>query len=190
MLEPEIERLTVELRKQAQEKGISLATGDSEIDDVLTYALFPQIGLKFLENRTNPDAFEPAPTLEDAQTMAAPKKSGPEVYTITVNGQNYVVQVAEGGDISAISKAPAAAAPAAAAPAAAEGEDVPAPLAGNIWKVEVGVGQAVQEGDVLVILEAMKMETEVLAARAGTVVAVDVKEGDAVQVGDSLLSLA
>jgi oxaloacetate decarboxylase alpha subunit len=190
MLEPEIERLTVELRKQAQEKGISLATGDSEIDDVLTYALFPQIGLKFLENRTNPDAFEPAPTLEDAQTMAAPKKSGPEVYTITVNGQNYVVQVAEGGDISAISKAPAAAAPAAAAPAAAEGEDVPAPLAGNIWKVEVGVGQAVQEGDVLVILEAMKMETEVRAARAGTVVAVDVKEGDAVQVGDSLLSLA
>ncbi len=190
MLEPELEKLTVELRKQAQAKGISLETGDNEIDDVLTYALFPQIGLKFLENRGNPDAFEPAPTLEDAQTMAAPKKSGPEVYTITVNGQNYVVQVAEGGDISAISKAPAAAAPAAAAPAATEGEDVPAPLAGNIWKVEVAVGQAVQEGDVLVILEAMKMETEVRAARAGTVVAVDVKEGDAVQVGDSLLSLA
>jgi oxaloacetate decarboxylase alpha subunit len=125
--------------------------------------------------------------------MAAPKKSGPEVYTITVNGQNYVVQVAEGGDISAISKAPAAApaAPTAApVPVDDEGEDVPAPLAGNIWKVEVAVGQAIQEGDVLVILEAMKMETEVRAARAGTVVAVDVKEGDAVQVGDSLLSLA
>jgi oxaloacetate decarboxylase alpha subunit len=193
MLEPELEKLTTELRKQAQEKGIRLTTGDNEIDDVLTYALFPQIGLKFLENRANPDAFEPAPTLEDAQTMAAPKKSGPEVYTITVNGQNYVVQVAEGGDISAISKAPAAApaAPTAApVPVDDEGEDVPAPLAGNIWKVEVAVGQAIQEGDVLVILEAMKMETEVRAARAGTVVAVDVKEGDAVQVGDSLLSLA
>jgi oxaloacetate decarboxylase alpha subunit len=121
--------------------------------------------------------------------MAAPKKSGPEVYTITVNGQNYVVQVAEGGDISAISKAPAAPT-AAPVPVDDEGEDVPAPLAGNIWKVEVAVGQAIQEGDVLVILEAMKMETEVRAARAGTVVAVDVKEGDAVQVGDSLLSLA
>jgi oxaloacetate decarboxylase alpha subunit len=193
MLEPELEKLTTELRRQAQEKGIRLTTGDNEIDDVLTYALFPQIGLKFLENRANPDAFEPAPTLEDAQTMAAPKKSGPEVYTITVNGQNYVVQVAEGGDISAISKAPAAApaAPTAApVPVDDEGEDVPAPLAGNIWKVEVAVGQAIQEGDVLVILEAMKMETEVRAARAGTVVAVDVKEGDAVQVGDSLLSLA
>jgi oxaloacetate decarboxylase alpha subunit len=190
MLEPELEKLTTELRRQAQEKGIRLTSGDNEIDDVLTYALFPQIGLKFLENRGNPDAFEPAPTLEDAQTMAAPKKSGPEVYTITVNGQNYVVQVAEGGDISAISKAPAAAPAAAPVPVDDEGEDVPAPLAGNIWKVEVSVGQAIQEGDVLVILEAMKMETEVRAARAGTVVAVDVKEGDAVQVGDSLLSLA
>lgn len=57
-------------------------------------------------------------------------------------------------------------------------------------KVQVSAGQAIQEGDVLVILEAMKMETEVRAARAGTVVAIDVKEGDAVQVGDSLLTLA
>jgi len=159
-----------------------------QIDDVLTYALFPQIGLKFLENRNNPDAFEPVPTLEDALAMSAPKKSGSEVYTITVNGQNYVVQVAEGGDISAV--APASAAPAAAPAPAGEGEDVPAPLAGNIWKVEVSAGQAVQEGDVLVILEAMKMETEVRAARAGTIVTIDVSEGDAVQVGDSLLTLA
>lgn len=190
LLESELDKLVGELKGLASEKGISLTTGENEIDDVLTYALFPQVGLKFLENRGNPDAFEPAPTLEDAQAMAAPKKSGPEVYTITVNGQNYVVQVAEGGDITAV--APAAA-PAAAAPAAAPagaGEEVPAPLAGNIWKVEVAAGQAVQEGDVLVILEAMKMETEVRAARAGTVVTVDVKEGDAVQVGDSLLTLA
>jgi oxaloacetate decarboxylase alpha subunit len=156
---------------------------------VLTYALFPQVGLKFLENRNNPDAFEPAPTLEDAQAMAAPKNTGPQVYTITVNGQNYVVQVAEGGDVSSIAPAPAAAA-AAAPVAAGAGEEVPAPLAGNIWKVQVSAGQAIQEGDVLVILEAMKMETEVRAARAGTVVAIDVKEGDAVQVGDSLLTLA
>ncbi|WP_067867171.1 sodium-extruding oxaloacetate decarboxylase subunit alpha [Neptuniibacter marinus] len=188
LLEPEMDKLVAELKNLATEKGINLTTGENEIDDVLTYALFPQIGLKFLENRNNPDAFEPAPTLEDALAMSAPKKSGSEVYTITVNGQNYVVQVAEGGDISAV--APASAAPAAAPAPAGEGEDIPAPLAGNIWKVEVSAGQAVQEGDVLVILEAMKMETEVRAARAGTVVSVDVSEGDAVQVGDSLLTLA
>lgn len=190
LLTPEFDKLTEELRALAAEKSISLAGGDNEVDDVLTYALFPQVGLKFLENRGNPDAFEPAPTLEDAKTMSAPKKSGPEVYTITVNGQNYVVQVTEGGDISAVAAAPAAASAAAAAPVAGSGEEVPAPLAGNIWKVQVAPGQAIQEGDVLVILEAMKMETEVRAARAGTVVTVDVKEGDAVQVGDSLLTLA
>jgi oxaloacetate decarboxylase alpha subunit len=187
LLESEMDKLVAELKNIATEKGIKLEQGDREIDDVLTYALFPQIGLKFLENRGNPNAFEPAPTLEDALAMSAPKKTGPQVYTINVNGQNYVVQVTEGGDISAV--APAAA-PAAAAPAAGAGEPVPAPLAGNIWKVQVSAGQAVQEGDVLVILEAMKMETEVRAAKAGTVVSVDVKEGDAVQVGDSLITLA
>ncbi|GGC07862.1 oxaloacetate decarboxylase [Marinobacterium zhoushanense] len=188
LLQPEMEKLVGELKELSGEKGIKLEQGEREIDDVLTYALFPQIGLKFLENRGNPDAFEPAPTLEDAKAMSAPKKSGPEVYTITVNGQNYVVQVAEGGDITNVAPAPAAAA--APAPAAGSGEEVPAPLAGNIWKVLVSAGESVQEGDVLVILEAMKMETEVRAARAGHIVSVDVKEGDAVQVGDSLVTLA
>ncbi|EAR63076.1 sodium-extruding oxaloacetate decarboxylase subunit alpha [Neptuniibacter caesariensis] len=188
LLEPELDKLVGELKELAAEKGIELTTGENEIDDVLTYALFPQVGLKFLENRNNPDAFEPAPTLEDAQAMAAPKNTGPQTYTITVNGQNYVVQVTEGGDISAVAPAAPAAAPA-AAPVGA-GEDIAAPLAGNIWKVQVSPGQAVQEGDVLVILEAMKMETEVRAARAGTVSTVEVNEGDAVQVGDTLLTLA
>ena len=188
LLEPELDKLVGELKELAAEKGIELTTGENEIDDVLTYALFPQVGLKFLENRNNPDAFEPAPTLEDAQAMAAPKNTGPQTYTITVNGQNYVVQVTEGGDISAVAPAAPAAAPA-AAPVGA-GEDIAAPLAGNIWKVQVAPGQAVQEGDVLVILEAMKMETEVRAARAGTVSTVEVNEGDAVQVGDTLLTLA
>lgn len=188
LLESEMDKLVAELKSIAAEKGISLEQGEQEIDDVLTYALFPQIGLKFLENRGNPDAFEPVPTLEDARAMSAPKNTGPQVYTITVNGQNYVVQVTEGGDISAVAPAAPAAAP--AAPAAGSGESVPAPLAGNIWKVQVSAGQAVQEGEVLVILEAMKMETEVRAAKSGTVVSVDVKEGDTVQVGDSLITLA
>lgn len=190
LLESEMDKLAAELQKIATDKGIALEQGEREIDDVLTYALFPQIGLKFLENRGKPDAFEPVPTLEDARAMSAPKNKGPQVYTINVNGQNYVVQVTEGGDISAVAPAAAPAPTAAPAPAAGSGESVPAPLAGNIWKVQVSAGQTVQEGDVLVILEAMKMETEVRAARSGTVVSVDVKEGDTVQVGDSLISLA
>lgn len=184
LLESEVEKLTAELSDLAKEKGFALSA--ESIDDVLTYALFPQIGLKFLENRGNPDAFEPVPTEEEGTKAVSNKNSGPEVYTITVNGQNYVVQVTEGGDISNVQPA---AAPAAPAPAASAGEPVAAPLAGNIFKVLVNPGQAVQEGDVIIILEAMKMETEVRAPRAGTVGSVSVREGDAVAVGDTLLTL-
>ena len=66
---------------------------------------------------------------------------------------------------------------------------MPAPLAGNIFKVNVKPGDAVAAGDVIIILEAMKMETEVRAPNAGTVGSVAVAEGDKVAVGDTLLTL-
>jgi len=100
LLEPELETLTAELRQKAKEEGFKLESGEQEIDDVLTYALFPQIGLKFLKNRGNPDAFEPAPTGQETVTAAAPapaKAGEASVYSVSVNGQTYVVQVAEGG---------------------------------------------------------------------------------------------
>ncbi|MGM0433518.1 MAG: sodium-extruding oxaloacetate decarboxylase subunit alpha [Pseudomonadota bacterium] len=191
LIKPEMERLTGELRQEAKDKGFTIA--DNEVDDVLTYALFPQIGLKFLENRGNPDAFEPVPTGEEAAKPAAPGE--PETYTVTVEGQSYVVEVADGGDITNIQPAQGggqAQAPAGGgqAPApAGGGEPVSAPLAGNIFKVHVSPGQQVSEGDVLIILEAMKMETEVKADRSGTVGSVTVKVGDSVAVGDELLTL-
>ncbi|UAW97451.1 sodium-extruding oxaloacetate decarboxylase subunit alpha [Halopseudomonas nanhaiensis] len=188
LLEPEMDKLTAELKGLAQEKNIKLAT--DEIDDVLTYALFPQIGLKFLENRGNPDAFEPVPT--GKETAPAAKPGEPEVYTVNVNGKEYVVQVADGGDITGIKSvgAGSASTASAAAPApAGEGTPQAAPLAGNIFKVLVQPGDAVDEGEVVMILEAMKMETEVRAVKAGTVGTVNVKVGDAVQVGDTLLTI-
>ena len=195
LIEDELEKLTTELRGLAQEKNIKLALGDREIDDVLTYALFPQVGLKFLQNRDNPDAFEPIPTLESAlaaTSTSVPKSTtdGPTVYTIGVNGQSYVVEVEEGGDISAVGLAQVAmtAASTSSVPVTG-GEPVTAPLAGNIWKIHAVPGQAVQEGDVLFILEAMKMETEIRASKAGTVSSVTTKEGDSVSVGDTLLTL-
>ena len=188
LLESEMDKLTAELKKLAAEKGIKLAS--EEVDDVLTYALFPQIGLKFLQNRGNPDAFEPVPTGAEIAPAATPTKSAAGdsgVYTVTVNGQSYVVQVAEGGDITNVAPATSSAAPVAAPTGA--GEPVAAPLAGNIFKVAVSAGQQVKEGDVIVILEAMKMETEIRAAKSGTVTSISVKEGDAVKVGDTLLSI-
>ena len=185
LLEDEMMKLTAELQEYAEKDGIALETGEREVDDVLTYALFTQVGLKFLANRNNPEAFEPVPTLEAAEA-AMRTASDDEIYTIAVNGQSYVVQVAEGGDISNVTTI---AAPQVSAPAA-NGDPVTAPLAGNIWKVEVNAGQSVQEGDVLVILEAMKMETQIVAEKAGTISSVSVKPGDTVKVGDLLVSIA
>lgn len=189
LLQPEMDKLTAELKKLASEKGISLAS--EVVDDVLTYALFPQIGLKFLQNRGNADAFEPAPRMEPESPAAAPAASDSGVYTVTVNGQSYVVEVADGGDVSSVSApAPVAASAAPSASAPSGGEPMPAPLAGNIFKVNVTAGQQVNEGDVVIVLEAMKMETEVRAPRSGTVTQVSVKEGDAVKVGATLLTIA
>ncbi|MBC7192381.1 sodium-extruding oxaloacetate decarboxylase subunit alpha [Marinobacter sp.] len=191
-LEPEMDKLTEELKKLADEKGIKLA--ENTVDDVLTYALFPQIGLKFLENRNNPDAFEPVPTAESA--APATKADGPETYTVDVNGKKFVVAVSEGGEITQIqgeggaASAPAASGGSAPAPAAGEGEPLVAPLGGNIFKVHVSPGDAVEEGDVLIILEAMKMETEVRAPKAGTIGEVFIKVGDAVSPDDEMLTIA
>ncbi len=184
LLEPEMDKLTAELRALAKEKGFGLAA--DEIDDVLTYALFPQIGLKFLENRGNPAAFEPVPTGNEAPTREAGK---PEVYTVEVNGKSFVVQVNDGGDIEGIKPVGAQASAAASNAAPSSGEPQAAPLAGNIFKVLAQPGQQVQEGDLVLILEAMKMETEIRAFKAGTIASVNVKVGDAVAVGDTLLTI-
>jgi oxaloacetate decarboxylase alpha subunit len=185
LLDAEMERLTEELLGLAKDKNITLSADQGRVDDVLTYALFPQIGLQFLANRGNPEAFEPVPTGAPAPVASA-APGEPEVYTVTVAGQEYVVQVAEGGDIEAVAAVAGTPAPA----ALVEGQPVAAPLAGNIFKVTVQAGDRVQEGEVIVILEAMKMETEVRAPRTGTVGMVSVSEGDRVVVGDTLLTLA
>ncbi|MBN49610.1 MAG: oxaloacetate decarboxylase subunit alpha [Spongiibacteraceae bacterium] len=192
LLQPELAKLTDELKSLAGEKDIRLTSGEGEIDDVLTYALFPQVGLKFLQNRGNADAFEPAPT--DAPEVAAPasenkQAGGASVYTVTVSGQQYLVQVAEGGDVSAISPASTSGSTPAASPARASGEPVKAPLAGNILRVNIAAGDSVDAGEVVLILEAMKMETEIRAPQSGTIAAVKVSVGDSVAVGDILLEM-
>jgi len=186
LLEPEVDKQTEELTKIAVEKKIRLA--DDVIDDVLTYALLPQIGLKFLENRDNPSAFEPTPEVSQeppAATSSTPS-AGASVYSVRVNGKAYTVEVAEGGQLADVRPA---AAPAAAPAAVASGDTVNAALAGNIFKVHAKVGDVVSEGDALLVVEAMKMETEVIAPRNGTITQVMVAEGDVVAVGDPLLAI-
>ena len=194
-LKPEMDTLEESVIESAAQKGVKLA--ENIIDDVLTVALFPQIAWKFLENRGNPAAFEPHPQVAPAVVpptvvpAAKEKVEGPAIYTIEVEGRSYVVKVSEGGEVRHVQEVSSAVSPVVPAPAVSAANAVPvaAPLAGNIWKVVVKAGQAVKEGDVLVILEAMKMETEIRAGLSGTVNTIQVKEGDAVAVGDCMLTL-
>lgn len=191
---PEMAKIEAEVAEQAKSKGVKLA--DNAVDDALIVALFPQIAWKFLENRNNPAAFEPAPTGNESAvenkpvSKAAPAASGSAVYTVELEGKAFVVKVSEGGDISHVATTAPQATPQAAPAPATGGTPVTAPMAGNIWKVVATEGQTVAAGDVLFILEAMKMETEVKAAQAGTVRGICVKAGDAVAVGDTVMTLA
>ncbi|WP_417700207.1 sodium-extruding oxaloacetate decarboxylase subunit alpha [Pseudoalteromonas lipolytica] len=190
-LEPELEKLEAELLKEAKEQGLELA--DEVIDDVLTYALFPQIGLKFIKNRHNPDAFEAVPTAETAQTESKQPTSGKnavkaEQYSVKVDGKVYDVVVAQGGELKEVTLKDSELIPQSAS--ASAGETLNAPLAGNIFKIKVKPGQTVNQGDVVIIMEAMKMETEVRAAHTGAVAEILVAEGDSVTTGDAMISLA
>ncbi|WP_332401828.1 sodium-extruding oxaloacetate decarboxylase subunit alpha [Vibrio metschnikovii] len=190
LLQAEMVNLTSELLEKAKVEGISLA--EDTVDDVLTYALFPQVGLKFLKHRGDASAFEPAPSVESQPSVSTDNRpsevmqKGVEAYSVKVDGQVYQVEVGPQGQLTSVTTQDSPQA-AALAPTA---EAVPAPLAGNIFKVQVQPGSEVVEGDVLVILEAMKMETEVRAARNGVVQVLHVKEGDSVSVGTPILSLA
>ena len=119
-------------------------------------------------------------------------------YTITVNGNVYDVTVEEGGQGSTgtVPKAaPKAAAPKAAAPKAAEPSGaagavkINAPMTGKILSVKASAGQAVKKGDVIMVLEAMKMENEIVAPQDGTVAGINVAAGDSVEAGAVLASL-
>ena len=201
LIEPEMTRLTAELKSLAEEEGIELA--EREIDDVLIYALFHQVGINFLKNRNNPDAFEPAPGNEPepvaVPTIAADPGADAEVegYRVFVNGTEYDVVVASAsGDISHIvpsniTTAQTAPAPAASAPAATgTGTSINAPMTGNIIDILVSVGQQVKEGDPVIIIEAMKMETEIRSSCSGAVQSIAINRGDAIRADQVLMTIA
>jgi oxaloacetate decarboxylase (Na+ extruding) subunit alpha len=179
--------------------GVCKELGDkyTSEEDRLTYALFEKVALKFFETRGKPLPEKPAaaakPAPAGAAQPAAEPQGGSSIYQVRVNGKDFTVEVAMGGT-GTMTPAPVAAAPAAvpAAPAPAPasgggGSPLTAPLPGSIFSMKCNVGDAVNEGDTLLIMESMKMESEIKAHQAGTVQSILVKEGDSVQTGDSLV---
>jgi len=197
LLPNEMQSLIDELQDIAKVKGIQLAEHVDE--DALIHLLFPQVGMKFLQNRGDSSVFEPAPTgaeveLPSETPTASDGNFVPEMYHVNVNGNTYEVSVSTGGDVHYIAPVASGAAPtAAASPSPAEtgaAEAMPSPLAGNVFKILVSEGQQVAVDDVLVVLEAMKMETEIRSLKAGTVSRVAVREGDAVAQGAPLVFIS
>ena len=190
LLEPEMEKLIAAIKEKAKTEGVQLA--DNVEEDALIDGLFAQVGWKFIVNRGNPEAFEPVPDPDSAALTPKAIAAPAETYNVHVDGKNYQVTVGPAGaelqiQPSTVDQTQTATPP--STPTPSKDTVVDAPMAGNILKVNVSAGSAVAEGDVVVIMEAMKMETEVRSRVSGIVSAIHVKEGDAVAVHDPLITL-
>lgn len=192
LLSPEMGRLTAEVDGLAKQQGVPRA-GDPR-EDVLTYALFGQVGLRFLKNRNDPSAFEPppwrdAPAAPPAEAPAPAADAGPARYRVSVNGTAYDVEVSPEGGVDSIRPTRRPDPP--SAPASSDsGEALASPLSGTVRAVRVQPGQPVAAGDVVLVLEAMKMETNVSAPRAGRIVSIAVQANSQVRKGDPLLRIS
>ncbi|MSP28797.1 MAG: oxaloacetate decarboxylase subunit alpha [Methylococcales bacterium] len=185
LIAAEMDKLIAEVQEKAKAEGIKLAANVEE--DALIHGMFAQVGWKFIANRGNPDAFEAAPSVQPvvAATTNNQQPTGTETYVVNVDGRNFNVAVSAGDTtfaIQAVTNSVEIAPP-------SDGAVIESPMAGNILKVLVSVGSTIAAGDVVVIMEAMKMETEIRSKYTGIVSAIHVKEGGAVAGSDLLISL-
>ena len=188
LIDAEMDKLIADVQEKAQIEKVTLS-GNIE-EDALINGLFAQVGWKFLANRNNPGAFEPKPNAEQFAADNAPQKdSAIETYTVNVDGKNFNVAVGPGGSALSIQPAASAAHAAPLAAIAGSGATIDSPMAGTILKVLVNAGSEVQEGEIVILMEAMKMETEIRSKFAGVVSSVHVKEGNAVSSGSVLITL-
>jgi len=188
--------------------GVVKELGDkyTSEEDRLTYAMFPKVALKFFETRGQPAMSAPsvpasgngqnAPAPAVAVATAAPQSApqgGASAYVVKVNGTSYSVEVHAAGAVAVSSQPTPApspvpvAAPATPAPASGNQQTIPAPLPGSVFSIKCKVGDTVAPGDVVIVLEAMKMETEVNSPVGGKVSSILVQEGANVQTGDTLI---
>ena len=162
------------------EKDLKIDCSD---ENILTYAMFPEIGLAFLEHQSDPDFFEtePADILEQADSSYLVSIDDKE-YSVVVKSNNSVE--INGSSVKSTNEQPSHAAQ------AGSGSIINAPLGGNIFKLIAQEGQSLEPDSTVLILEAMKMETEIKSPAAGVVTKIFVKPGDSVKPGDPLFEIA
>ena len=190
LIEPEWDKMVEEAKK---------AGGDGSDEDVLTYAMFPNVAPKFFAERSK-GPVDAASTFAKKEAAPAKENKGGS-YTVNVNGTAYNVTTGPAGDSMSVNvngqaynvtfgAAGAAPAVAAAAPAAAVsgGVEIKAPVAGTLLRYAVNAGSKVNKGDTVIIVESMKMELEVKAPEAGTV-SFSVQPGTQIQAGQVLGTL-
>jgi pyruvate carboxylase subunit B len=180
-------------RRSLEREGVA----DPGPDAVVTYAMFPDDYLTLVRGEAVPERLgdEPPPEEPRPAVAAEPPASEPEAgvpaqpasvreLTVEVDGQSYSVRVI-GGSVSVAT--PVAAEP--GQPATVREGTVVAPMQGLLLKVSVGVGDQVNLGDVVAVLEAMKMQNDITATRTGRIARVHVKEGDVVRPRDPLVDI-
>ena len=167
-----------EFKQALVEKNI---TADASVENILIYAMFPEIGLNFLENADNPDYFESEPIdiveLTDSSYLVTVDD---QEYSVTLKADNSVT-INDGSHVNQVIPTPAV--------QASTGEVIAAPLGGNIFRVIISEGESVDADSTILILEAMKMQTEIKAPSAGVIGNIFVKPGDSVKPGTPLFEI-
>ena len=182
-LKSELKDIETELIKQKNQDNFSLS--DNIIDDVLTYALFPQVALYFFKNRGNPSAFEPVPgtqaTVIDTAPNSKVNKNKYSKYNVKVNGRSFEVEVNENSEIKMETKVRSIDVE------TPDLDSINSPLSGTITDIKCKTGDSINAGGVMLVLEAMKMETEVVAEKNIKISQILVAVGDKVAQGQPLI---
>ena len=178
LLSDDFQSVENDFKNVITDKNIS---ADASVENILIYAMFPEIGLNFLENVDNPEYFESEPLditeLSDSSYLVTVDD---QEYSVTLKADNSVT-INDGSQVNQVTSSPSV--------QAGTGEAILAPLGGNIFRLIVSEGESVAADSTILILEAMKMETEIKAPSAGVVGKIFVKPGDAVKPGTPLFEI-
>lgn len=179
LLNDDFQSVEEEFKNTIAEKNIS---AEASTENILIFAMFPEIGINFLENINTPDFFESEPLEINEITDSS--------YLVKVDDQEYSVTLKADNSVSINGNSQTQEVSPSIASAVGAGKVIEAPLGGNIFRTMVSEGESVEADSTVLILEAMKMETEIKSPSAGVIVKIFVKPGDSVKPGTPLFEIS